>query len=238
MKSLKKFRSPLKILGWLIGFGVLLSVFLFSCGVVGLYISSKHLPMVKEVTFVKGGRTVVFQGMSHIASPGFYHEIIRNISQKREQGFVYYYEGIIPRNEDDVLKIKKAMDAQNKDEMNSFMQGRLLIEEISGLSLQNDYMAEMYRPQDVNVDVSYEDFLKQFNKGNNSSMAFPIGEKDRQAIKEMAKSSVVFHDVSRILIRGVMGIVLGGEVKDVGNESWTKFIYTRRNNLLLEKILT
>lgn len=45
-------------------------------------------------------KTVVFQGMSHIASQDFYDSVRDNIIAAKENGYVLYFEGVRPGTEE------------------------------------------------------------------------------------------------------------------------------------------
>lgn len=45
-----------------------------------------------KITITNGEKTVVFQSMMHVASPGFYEDIRQDMEQLRGRDYVFFYE--------------------------------------------------------------------------------------------------------------------------------------------------
>ncbi len=59
---------------------------------IAYYANSISPAYLGRVTLTNGEKTLIFQQMSHIATPGFYQEVSRDIAQKTASGFVIFYE--------------------------------------------------------------------------------------------------------------------------------------------------
>lgn len=58
-----------------------------------LKISNEYAPAtLPRITITNGEKTVVFQSMMHIASPGFYDDIRNDMIELHEKDFVFFYE--------------------------------------------------------------------------------------------------------------------------------------------------
>jgi hypothetical protein len=56
---------------------------------------------VPQATLSNGSKTVIFQGMMHIGSEGFYKSVVYDIERALTEGYVMYYEGVTPDPEGD-----------------------------------------------------------------------------------------------------------------------------------------
>lgn len=45
-----------------------------------------------RITITNGEKIVIFQSMMHIASPGFYEDIRKDMEQLRDEDYVFFYE--------------------------------------------------------------------------------------------------------------------------------------------------
>ncbi len=58
-----------------------------------LKFSNEYTPAtLPRITITNGEKTVVFQSMMHIASPGFYDDIRNDMIELHEKDFVFFYE--------------------------------------------------------------------------------------------------------------------------------------------------
>ncbi len=58
-----------------------------------LKFSNEYAPAtLPRITITNGEKTVVFQSMMHIASPGFYDDIRNDMIELHEKDFVFFYE--------------------------------------------------------------------------------------------------------------------------------------------------
>ncbi len=59
----------------------------------GISLMNKTAPAtLARITLSNGEKTVIFQSMMHIASPGFYEDIKKDMQQLIGQDYVFFYE--------------------------------------------------------------------------------------------------------------------------------------------------
>lgn len=56
---------------------------------------------VPQATLSNGEKTIIFQGMMHIGSEGFYKSVIYDLEKALSEDYVIYYEGVLPDPEGD-----------------------------------------------------------------------------------------------------------------------------------------
>ena len=92
---------------------VLLSV--VSCSRVGVALYNKKDSLKKKTVWVKGDKEIVFIPMIHVAKAGYYEQVKDFLFQKRNEGYIIYYEGVAnggvtPQQRDTLyLKARKIM---------------------------------------------------------------------------------------------------------------------------------
>lgn len=72
---------------------MLLSI--ISCTRVAVALTNKKDPLKKKTVWVKGDKEIIFIPMIHVAKPGYYEKVKDFLSQKRNEGYVVYYEGLV-----------------------------------------------------------------------------------------------------------------------------------------------
>ena len=65
-----------------------------SCSRVGVALYNKKDSLKKKTVWVKGDKEIVFIPMIHVAKAGYYEQVKDFLSQKRNEGYVVYYEGL------------------------------------------------------------------------------------------------------------------------------------------------
>mgnify|MGYP007084072475 CR=1 FL=1 len=71
---------------------MLLSI--ISCTRVAVALTNKKDPLKKKTVWVKGDKEIVFIPMIHVAKAGYYEKVKDFLSQKRNEGYVVYYENL------------------------------------------------------------------------------------------------------------------------------------------------
>ena len=66
-----------------------------SCTRVATVLTNKKDPLKKKTVWVKGDKEIVFIPMIHVAKAGYYEKVKDFLSQKRNEGYVVYYEGLV-----------------------------------------------------------------------------------------------------------------------------------------------
>ena len=65
-----------------------------SCSRVGVALYNKKDSLKKKTVWVKGDKEIVFIPMIHVAKAGYYEQVKDFLSQKRNEGYIVYYEGL------------------------------------------------------------------------------------------------------------------------------------------------
>lgn len=71
---------------------MLLSI--ISCTRVAVALTNKKDPLKKKTVWVKGDKEIIFIPMIHVAKAGYYEKVKDFLSQKRNEGYVVYYENL------------------------------------------------------------------------------------------------------------------------------------------------
>ena len=65
-----------------------------SCTRIAVALTNKKDPFKEKTVWVKGDKEIVFIPMIHVAKAGYYEKVKDFLSQKRNEGYVGYYEGV------------------------------------------------------------------------------------------------------------------------------------------------
>ncbi len=82
-----------KIVLFLLVSFLLLSI--ISCTRIAVALTNKKDPFKEKTVWVKGDKEIVFIPMIHVAKVGYYEKVKDFLSQKRNEGYVVYYEGLV-----------------------------------------------------------------------------------------------------------------------------------------------
>lgn len=119
---------------------------------------------VPQATLSNGTKTVVFQGMVHVASEDFYKSIIYDIEKALSDGDVIYYEGVVGDPEGD------AWFSQTLAGGGDLSANYTALGDACGLSFQLDYFqflrADMaaHPEQHVDADVTTADMMREYQR--------------------------------------------------------------------------
>ena len=69
-------------------------LFAVSCTRVATALTNKKNPLKEKTVWMKGDKEIVFIPMIHVAKAGYYEKVKDFLSQKRNEGYVVYYEGV------------------------------------------------------------------------------------------------------------------------------------------------
>lgn len=110
-------RSFLRGWAWLICLAWMLPWLLF----VALQTANEIFPAtLPKTTITNGEKTVVFQSMMHVASPGFYEDIRQDMEKLQGLDYVFFYEGVRPGTEESLIQLNALMGMDLSAEMYSF----------------------------------------------------------------------------------------------------------------------
>ena len=139
----------------------------------GLAVFTALRPLtVPQATLSNGQKTVVFQGMMHVGSEGFYKSVVYDLEQALADGYVLYYEGVTASPDGD--KWFSDTLAGGGDLSTNYQQ----FSEICGLQFQLGYFQLLEadraaRPdRHVSADVSTADMMHEYQRLMASDPAF------------------------------------------------------------------
>lgn len=138
--------------------------------------------LAPQATLTNGQRTVVFQGMQHIGSEGFYKAVVYDAEDALSRGYVLYYEGVQPGTPESDAWEKRTLTggADLADSYRGFAQ-------ICGLRFQQDYFGTLDRDaqarptRHVVADVSTLQMMREYERLLASDPAFAAAMRARQS---------------------------------------------------------
>lgn len=159
--------------------------------------------VVPQATLSNGKKTVVFQGMMHIGSAGFYKGVVYDVEKALDDGYVIYYEGV--RNSPDGDKWFSDTLAGGGDLSDNYktMAG------LCGLDFQLDYFSLLrtdmaaHPERHVAADVSTADMMHEYDRLVAADPAFAA----RMAEKKAADTA---DEGSAGGLSGIIGMVSNG----------------------------
>lgn len=147
-------------------FGIMLATVLFAAPIYILTILIEDDPAVVPLaTLSNGKKTVVFQGMMHVGSEGFYKSVVYDLEKALDDGYVLFYEGVsggTPEN-------KKWLDTLvtgGKDLNGSYQ----FFADTCGLKFQLNYMGIVQKgvtsdpARHIVADVSEDDMRAEYDR--------------------------------------------------------------------------
>jgi hypothetical protein len=119
-------------------------------------------------TLTNGKKTVVFQGMQHVGSEGFYKSVVFDLEKALSDGYTLFYEGVQP------VEGRKDLDEWfNKDFLGSntdLSSGYTKLAEGCGLTFQLNYFVPIladkaiHPKKHVTADVTYLDMKNEYDR--------------------------------------------------------------------------
>ncbi len=180
---------------WLRGCG---AIFCLLCGALAmpvyyLAIATEARPaIVPTVTLTNGPRTLVLQGMQHVAMERFYKSVVYDLEQALADGYVLAYEGVARSDPQSDSWFDSTLGGGHDLGDNYRQLGK-----ICGLGYQIDYMGPLVadakaRPQrHVTIDVDTRAMKQQYDSlmASDAAFAAAMQRRQRQAAKDSADDS-------------------------------------------------
>ena len=202
---------------------------------------------VPNATLSNGSKTVVFQGMAHIGSEGFYKSVIYDLEKALSDGYVLYYEGV--QGSPDGDKWFSDTMASGGDLNTNYTR----IGDVCGLTFQLNYFgllqADMvaHPERHVMADVNTAEMMHEYERLMQTDPAFATAIGDANAAKGNTENgdgmagilSMVsgLSDAQKALVgtacRGYLNYLLG---QKSGPDVMDPVILDFRNRSLAERI--
>lgn len=166
--------------------------------------------IVPQATLSNGSKTVVFQGMTHVGSEGFYKSVVYDLEKALTEDYVLYYEGV---------KGDPAGDAWFNQTMaggGDLNTNYQMLSDVCGLNFQLDYFgllqADMKEHPDrhVSADVSTGDMMREYERLMQSDPEFAADQKPAAAPAAATTTEAAVPEQAGSGITGIIGFLQNG----------------------------
>lgn len=204
---------------------------------------------VPLVTFSNGQKTVVFQGMQHVASEDFYKSVVFDLEKALADGYTLFYEGVepVPERPDLTEWFNQTLRGSDQDLSADYKK----MANGCGLQFQLDYMQSLkadmaiHPARHVTADVNYLQMKTEYDRLLREDPAFAAAMSARQAqakkagggdefaplIEAMAGTTPGQKKLIGIVCRGVLGMAISGALGAENNPT-NRIIVDFRNRAL------
>lgn len=112
-----------------------------------------------EYTITNWEKTVTFQAMSHIWTESFYSQIVQNITEHKQNWWVYFFEWVKPGSDENAEKFDNAIWMKFDDDLYANFS------KLYGVVNQdnNDFLW-LVNDKDFNVDLNMDQIVEQYEK--------------------------------------------------------------------------
>lgn len=193
-------------------------------------------------------KTVVFQGMQHVASEEFYKSVVFDLEKALTEGYTLFYEGVqpVPDRPDLNEWFNKTLRGSDKDLSASYNQ----LADSCGLTFQLTYFEPLladkaiHPGKHVTADVSYLDMKNEYDRLVREDPSFAEAieasrkaktpDDDDSTMSALSAVATATRDQKRlvgILCRGVMGMTIAGTLGD-SDAAMQRIILDFRNRAL------
>ena len=201
-----------------------------------------------EITITNWDKVVVFQAMSHIGTQDFYNSVQENITRKKEEWFVYFFEWVKPGSDENHEKFNQALWIEfdkNLYENLSKLYGVVNQENEAFLWLVNDL--------DFNVDLNLDQIIEFYEQStdaieseSNKNILWnsSIIDVNAEIIKVLSSLNEKQLNILRYVNKSILNLIIKSEwiqnvlTKNFSNEKLFDIILDKRNEVLADEIIT
>lgn len=210
--------------------------------------------IVPQATLSNGNKVVVFQGMTHVGSEGFYKSVVYDLEKALTEDYVLYYEGVQDDPEGDAW-FNDTMAGGG--DLNTSYQ---MLSDVCGLNFQLDYFGlleadkKVHPERHVQADVSTGDMKREYERLMQSDAAFAADQRPagteangtRAAAPEQAGQGISgiieFLQTGSPELRRIAGTVCRGFMtnaltQQAAPSQMDKVVLVYRNRMLADRIL-
>lgn len=205
--------------------------------------------LAPQVTLTNGERTVVIQGMQHVATDQFYRSVVFDLEQALSQGSVLFYEGVRDADPESSRWFQKIV-TDGKDLTDAYRE----LGDICGLQFQNDYLqvvvqdAVAHPASHIVADVSTADLKAEYDRLMASDPAFAEAMAHRktddastdgveQAIAFLKNGTAGQRELAGVVCRGIMTMVMTRANDPQAHDDLDPLILDYRSRVLAERLL-
>ena len=203
---------------------------------------------MQEITITNWDKVVVFQAMSNIGTQDFYNSVQENITRKKEEWFVYFFEWVKPGSDENHEKFNQALWIEfykNLYENLSKLYGVVNQENEAFLWLVNDL--------DFNVDLNLDQIIEFYEQStdaieseSNKNILWnsSIIDVNAEIIKVLSSLNEKQLNILRYLNKSILNLIIKSEwiqnvlTKNFSNEKLFDIILDKRNEVLADEIIT
>lgn len=180
------------------------------------YINASKPLLVPRVTLTDGKKTVIFQGMVHVASKPYYESIVFDMLRARDDGFVFFYEGVGPGSEANKQRLGELLGTGNADINGAYN----TLSNVCGLSFQGDFFKvfreeakrepQRHKVADVSIDAMIAEWDRLVQADPNLANALPARAGSARAQAGSANTdatSASFVDLYKLMSEGQQGVI-------------------------------
>lgn len=156
---------------------------------------------IPRITISNGEKTVVFQSMIHIGSPGFYDDIQKDMENLRGRDFVFFYEWVEQWTPESILELSRLMGVNITEKMyNVFAQ-------MAWLTIQDTQRYVGIVPS-TNVDLSTDEIVALAKEANIEPPSAWENNILTTIEKKYPQFTLFQKTIIQILTRGTLNILL------------------------------
>lgn len=207
--------------------------------------------LIPQITMTNGQKTIIFQGMQHVATEGFYKSVVYDLENSLSQDYVFLYEGVKPSTPE-IDKWFETLITGGESLVDSYE----LMGSICGLKFQNNYFMRLQKDMLTNptvyviADVDTRELKQEYERlvETDTEFARTISERQKpqqdqstvveELIERLRNGSTSQKQMAGILCRGIMTLVLTKKSSSEADQQLDKLILNFRNKKLYESITT
>ena len=188
-------------------------------------------------------KVVIFHWMSHIWTKNFYNKVKENIIKYKKLWYTLYFEWVRPWSEENHKNFDKALWVKfDEKTYDSFSKLYWLVNQ------DNSMFLNLVNTKDINVDVSMDDIMKNYNNLKQASnlqnrqYAMPIDIND-VVVKELSKLNPKELELFRYVNKSFINFILKSEElqstiqNNFSNKELFSVILDERNKVIADKII-
>ncbi len=195
-------------------------------------------------TLSNGEKTIIFHWMSHIGTENFYNQVKENIKKYKEDGYVYYFEGVRPGSQENHEAFDKALGVKFDETTYQNMS------KLYGLVNQNNELfLWLINNLDFNVDISIDDVMEKYESikskawisNRNYNAPLDAGELIGNELSKLTPRELT---ILRYINKSFINMIVKSEwlqqsiQNNFSNKELFAVILDERNKVIAEKIIS
>ncbi|MDD2907950.1 MAG: hypothetical protein PHH98_04885 [Candidatus Gracilibacteria bacterium] len=206
------------------------------------YLSNEiYKAKMPEYTISNGEKTVKFQAMVHIGSESFYNQVKENLKKYKEEGGVYFFEGVKPGTQENMSAFNDAIGIEfDTDLYENFskLYGVTFQDTESFLGIVNDL--------DFNVDVDIDEIIRLYKEKNtieeNNKPYSPPIDANKEILNTLSNLNERELKILVYLNQAILNLIIGSDSlqgtlsENFNNKNLFDVILNGRNKVIVDEI--